>query len=171
MARAASKLVYGAVAGAIGTFAMTAAMRRLKKRLPPDEQYPLPPREVSEIMLRRQGVDAGESELRAAAMLSHFGYGALSGALYATLRRRSPQRGALFGALVWAGSYFGWIPAAAILTSADHHPARRNLLMILAHLVWGAATDLAYQELRKADAAVFGGGPAKDDWRRRRRMR
>src|SRR5688572_13093277 len=42
----AGRLLIGAVAGFVGTMAMTAAMNRLHRRLPAREKYPLPPREI-----------------------------------------------------------------------------------------------------------------------------
>jgi hypothetical protein len=52
-----------------------------------------------------------------------------------------------FGLAVWAVSYLGWLPAAGILSPATEHPARRNALMIGAHVVWGATTGLAVGRL------------------------
>jgi uncharacterized membrane protein YagU involved in acid resistance len=46
-------------------------------------------------------------------------------------------RGALAGLALWVGSYLGWLPAVGILRPATRHPWRRNLLMIVAHIVWG----------------------------------
>ena len=41
------------------------------------------------------------------------------------------------GVAIWAGSYLGWLPAMGILSPATRHPWRRNLLMIVAHIIWG----------------------------------
>src|SRR5687767_15180090 len=38
--------IFGAIAGMVGTMAMTSTMRRLHKKLPPKQRYPLPPREI-----------------------------------------------------------------------------------------------------------------------------
>jgi hypothetical protein len=43
--------------------------------------------------------------------------------------------------LVWAASYAGWLPAVNTLPPPQRRPAGRNLLLILSHLVWGAATE------------------------------
>jgi hypothetical protein len=95
-------------------------------------------------LARKTGVD---DELDAPArsavtIVSHFGYGAAAGGLYTTMfdARRDPlAKGVLFGLFVWIASYLGWLPAAGILSSATEHPARRNALMIAAHVVWGVA--------------------------------
>jgi putative membrane protein len=39
-------------------------------------------------------------------------------------------------------SYLLALPILKILTPATEHPARRNILMILAHFVWGATLGL-----------------------------
>jgi uncharacterized membrane protein YagU involved in acid resistance len=48
-------------------------------------------------------------------------------------------KGMIFGLLVWFSSYLGLLPATGILHQPKEQPPRPNLLMIVAHLVWGAA--------------------------------
>jgi hypothetical protein len=159
----ATNVLLGALAGTIATIAMTAAMRRLHRRLPKDERYPLPPREITETVARRGDVVPSEEALRDAALTAHFAYGAATGALYALLpRRNSVPFGAAYGLLVWAASYCGWVPAARILRPPTEHPARRNALMITAHLIWGAATAWTTNELRAARSTILRNGPLKD---------
>ena len=43
-----SRLIVGGIAGFVATLAMTAAMRRMHRRLPRAESYPLPPRELTD---------------------------------------------------------------------------------------------------------------------------
>lgn len=66
------------------------------------------------------------------------------------------------GAAIWAGSYFGWVPALGILTPASEHPRRRNALMIAAHIVWGATTALALRELLFARRTILNDRPIED---------
>ena len=49
-----TRLLIGGIAGIVGTLAMTAAMRRLHRRLPEEERYPLTPREI---------IDSGSKQL------------------------------------------------------------------------------------------------------------
>jgi hypothetical protein len=155
-------MVLGAIAGIVGTAAMTASMRAMHRRLPRGERYPLPPREIVERVLPDE--TAGEQPLKIATMTAHFGYGAASGAVASIADLpRDPLPGALYGVLVWTVSYFGWIPAAGILKSADHHPVRRNLLMIAAHLVWGSVTFATLRELERAEAEVFAARSGRKD--------
>jgi hypothetical protein len=46
-----TRLLLGALAGVVGTAAMTVAMRALHRRLPPQHRYPLPPREIVQEVL------------------------------------------------------------------------------------------------------------------------
>lgn len=156
----ASRLLIGAIAGAAATVAMTAVMNRLHRRLPPHEQYPLPPREITERTLPRC---AGNQAIQDSATAAHHLYGAATGALIAAAAPSiGPARGALAGVGVWAASYFGWVPVMGILEPVHRHPARRSALMIAAHLVWGAVTALSIRELEGARSTTLRAGPIKD---------
>ena len=156
--RLGSRLIIGAIAGAVGTMAMTSAMRRLHDRLPDKERYPLTPREIVDSTL-----DPDEEPGRDLTTVAHFAYGAACGALIAAADPRpGPRTGAGAGVAVWLASYMGWIPALGILKPATRHPARRNLLMIGVHLVWGAATAKAMRELADARETIFAGGEDRD---------
>jgi uncharacterized membrane protein YagU involved in acid resistance len=121
--------------------------------LPRREKYPLAPRLITEEITERAGLEdrMSENELAGLTIFSHFGYGALFGALYALVEKRSSMpsglRGALAGLAIWIGSYLGWLPAMGILRPATRHPWRRNLLMIIAHLVWGVTLGEATHRL------------------------
>jgi uncharacterized membrane protein YagU involved in acid resistance len=156
--RLSSRLVIGAIAGVVGTMAMTSAMRRLHARLPEAERYPLTPREIVDSTL-----EPDEAAARELTTASHFAYGAACGALLAAANPRTgTASGAGAGVAVWLASYMGWIPAFGILKPATGHPVRRNLLMIGVHLVWGAATAKAMRELSDAQETIFSGGDDRD---------
>jgi uncharacterized membrane protein YagU involved in acid resistance len=151
------RVVYGAVAGVAGTALMTIAMHWLWRRLPENERYPLPPREIIERTLPG-AVDrhAGEQTRREMTLAAHFAFGAAAGVPFAVgTRSRSPAAGALYGVVVWAASYLGWVPAMRILKPASEHPTRRNLLMIGVHLIWGASMALALRRVERAEMAPF----------------
>jgi hypothetical protein len=138
------EVLLGSVAGCAATVPMTLAMEVLHRRLPPAEQYPLPPRQVTVRAAEAVGVGAPSSDSRqkAATIVAHFGVGTAMGALYGTAtrgRRPGPLGGAAFGLAVWAGNYLGLLPALGLLRPATEHPPRRTAIMIAAHLVWGAA--------------------------------
>jgi biotin transporter BioY len=109
---------------------------------------------VTEGLAEKAGVNEhlDEEERKAATWVSHFAYGATCGALYGAVSEgrtggHPMLAGVGFGLAVWAGSYLGWLPAAGVLSPATEHPARRNALMIAAHVVWGATTGLAVERL------------------------
>ena len=87
----------------------------------------------------------------ATTMILHFGYGSVIGALYIPFARLAPGlrplNGMVFGLLVWAGSYLGWLPMTGLISPATRHPADRNRLMIAAHLAWGQVIALTSQGL------------------------
>ena len=134
----------GALAGFIATLPMSIVMLTWHKLLPHSERYPLPPEQITQRLADRFGAErASRGPLRdILSVIGHFAFGASAGSLYVPLVKVSPLpvllTGLIYGFLVWFVSYEGWIPRARILPPAHREPARRNLMMIVAHLVWGA---------------------------------
>jgi uncharacterized membrane protein YagU involved in acid resistance len=138
---------------------MTAAMEVLHRFLPPEERYPLPPRQIVDnaIELAEAGpapaVDMPEADADRAdvSLAAHFAFGAMAGSAYGAIIRTRPSHPVLagvgFGLLVWGTQYLGVLPAAGLLSNARNHPARRNALMIAAHVVWGAALGVMADRL------------------------
>jgi uncharacterized membrane protein YagU involved in acid resistance len=158
-----SRLLIGAIAGVVGTLAMTAAMRRMHERLPPEERYPLTPREIVDSGAEQSGVPLADETAKDVTTAAHFAYGAASGALLGAANvMLGPMSGATAGVGVWLASYMGWIPGANILKPATDHPPRRNLLMLAAHVVWGVATAKAMRELVAARETILTQGTDRD---------
>ena len=158
-----SRLLIGAIAGFVGTMAMTAAMRRMHEKLPPKESYPLTPREIIDSMAEQADVPLSGEAAKDVTTAAHFAYGAASGALLGGAGvMLGPVSGAMGGIGIWLGSYLGWIPTAKVLKPATDHPPRRNLLMLAAHIVWGVATASAMRELIAARESILEDGPDKD---------
>ncbi len=158
-----SRLLIGAIAGFVGTMAMTSAMRRLHQRLPQEVRYPLTPREIIDSAAEKAQVELGNEAAKDATLAGHFLYGAACGAMLGAVDPRMGRgSGALAGFGIWFGSYLGWIPAARILKPATEHPARRNLLMIGVHLVWGWTTAAAMRELMQVRGTMIEAGPDED---------
>lgn len=151
-------MLLGAASGCAATVPMTVVMEALHRQLPAEERYPLPPREITEVLSEKVGVedDMNERQKFALAVSAHFGMGTTMGAIYGALARSIPLpvplAGAAFGLAVWGGNYLGILPALGILRSATDHPPRRTGLMIAAHLVWGITTAVAVEALRDKDA-------------------
>jgi hypothetical protein len=127
----------GLLAGFAATVPMTAVMEFLHRRLPWHERHPLPPHEITTEMAERIGIREHLDEPE---------HAAAAGAAYAPLAGNVPGspalKGAAFGLIVWGASYLGWLPAADFLSAATKEPPRRNALMIIAHMVWGAILGL-----------------------------
>ena len=151
------KLLNGALAGFIATAPMSLTMVLGWRLLPRREKYHLPPRLITEEIAEKVGIEdhMDENELIGLTVVSHFGYGAIFGALYSLFEQRIPShsslKGALTGVALWMGSYLGWLPALGILTPATRHPWRRNLLMIVAHVVWGVTLGEITRKLNSND--------------------
>ena len=151
----------GAISGFIATAPMSLSMLLGWMLLPRREKYHLPPRLITEEITERVGVEEriSEGELVGLTAASHFGYGAVFGALYALFEQKVPLhasiKGMLAGIALWAGSYLGWLPAMGILTPATRHPWRRNLLMIVAHVIWGLTLGEGVRKLTENQTKGF----------------
>lgn len=147
----------GLAAGVVATAPMTVLMRRLHRRLPPHERYPLPPQQITARLARSVGLNAGVRNPQAWEIkthVAHYGYGAACGGVYALVEPHLPGRhavakGAIFGLGVWTISYLGLLPAARILPPATRDYRERNAVMIAAHLVYGTALALAFNACRR----------------------
>jgi hypothetical protein len=148
------RLLHGALAGIAATAAMTVAMNRMFRALPERERYPLPPRELTEAVAGGPAA-AKPSSSAGAAMAAHFAFGAVTGAGFALQDRRDVASGSAFAIGIWGASYLGWIPAAGLLRSATSHPARRNALMLAAHIIWGSTLATVLRELDAAAEEAF----------------
>jgi hypothetical protein len=141
-------VIAGAVAGTLATIPMTLFMEAMHKRLPGEPPRPLPPREVAEAFAVKAGVhgDFSERDFQNLTLAIHFGYGALTGAMFGAVAPRGATNavaaGALFGIGVWAASYLGWLPAFGVRHSPRYDPPTRTRLMVASHVVWGGTTAL-----------------------------
>lgn len=151
-----SALIRGALAGAVATLPMTMIMSKLFGELPrEDKARPLPPGEITGEVERRAGVASqiDDRAHRKMTVASHFGFGALCGAIYTMTFHRLDMKpivkGPVFGMAVWGISYMGWLPALGLAPAAWRESKQKNKLMIIAHLVWGASlARLALQDTR-----------------------
>ena len=147
-----NKIVAGTLAGFSATVPMTAAMIAMHRALPLRQRYPLPPRRVTMNVADAAGVreELDEPQRKAATLALHFGYGAGTGGIFALLAPRTPgpavPKGIAWGLIVWTASYLGLLPALGLHEPAMRQPAGRNVLMILAHIVWGASLGLLLSE-------------------------
>lgn len=145
--------IAGAISGALATAPMTLFMSYSHRKLPRKEQYPLPPRNITMKIAKEAGIKntMEEDEKFLLTMVNHFGYGAGAGALFYPISKHlhmpKATSGMIFGLGVWAISYMGLLPVIRLYPIATKIPFRRNLLMIAAHVVWGASLGMIADNL------------------------
>jgi uncharacterized membrane protein YagU involved in acid resistance len=141
-------LTIGAIAGATATVPMSVAMELLYDRLPAWQRYPLPPRLITRRLADLTELDGTltERQTRGVVLGLHLLYGATVGSVFPSIARQVPlppvATGIGYGLFVWTASYLGLLPALRLLRPATQHPRRRSVVMILAHVVWGAVLGL-----------------------------
>lgn len=142
MERDVKAILDGALGGAVGTAAMSAVMLVAGKSGLMGEH---PPDKIAGAALDAAGIrEPDEGAQDAVAVTLHFGFGVGMGALFGLLHRRLPRwvpaglHGVLFGALVWAASYQGWVPALGIMPPASRDRPDRPRVMLVAHGIYGA---------------------------------
>ncbi|MCZ2401814.1 hypothetical protein IV498_01090 [Paenarthrobacter sp. Z7-10] len=128
----------GAVGGLAATVVMTTGLT-FSDRLGVRNRQP--PRKIVQAALP----DLPKDTLDTVAVVTHFGYGAAAGALYAAAipaRFRNPATGTGYGLLIWALAYEGWLPALGVVPAAHREKWSRALTMLLAHVLYGATLGL-----------------------------
>lgn len=136
------KLGEGLAGGALATVPMTATMFAAQKLGRMGKQ---PPQQITDVMLDKADVTAPRRERRVLAGIAHFAFGAGAGALFALVRPGRPTlaraaiEGAAFATGVWAASYAGWVPALGIMPPPQRDRTDRQVSMVIAHWVFGAA--------------------------------
>ena len=145
------ELAAGAVAGTVGTVAMSTLMLTAQRAGMLGEQ---PPRKVSDAVLDAVGGGgADERSRRLGTAFIHLGIGATAAALHQVVRhavghpRPAAAWGGGLGAAFWALNY-GWIaPAAGIMPPPDRDRRGRAPVMLAANVVWGAVSTVAGDRL------------------------
>lgn len=147
------RLIQGSLAGLPATVPMTAVI--LAGRAAGWLRTP-PPVEITENVAEFVGEDPDPDspEFQAAWLAAHFGYGAVCGAAYASVRPALPcpdaVSGLLFGGLVWGVGYLGLMPALHLFPPATEDSPRRTAVMIAAHAVFGLSLASIERALRAA---------------------
>ena len=145
----------GAAVGTVATVPMTVFWEVMHQRLPGEPPRPLPPREVAEALAVKAGVSRhmSETQMQWLALAAHFGYGALTGAIFGVIAPDRPtaaiRAGMLFGFGVWTSSYLGWMPATGIRHSPKYDVPTRTRLIVASHIVWGATAGLLMSLARR----------------------
>ncbi len=149
------RVIRGALAGLVGTTAMTGAMFAIKKAgMAPGEPAP---KEIAENLEKKIGVyhQLPKPAFEASWAMLHFGYGTASGTAYALAQEgalevgRPLLVGPLFGVLLWVIGYCGWLPLLGLYPPPTRLPTRKVAAELVAtHLIYGTATAVAHRALR-----------------------
>jgi uncharacterized membrane protein YagU involved in acid resistance len=143
----------GAIGGAVATGAMTGVMSAV--HVATGSHKEIAPKRITVNALARLGLhdDVDEDTRHVLTIVSHWAYGMGCGAIFGAVRKWSKLRlpgvlqGAVFGLVVWAVSYMGWVPAVGLLPPVwNQDPARRRELL-LAHIVFGATLGATFDRL------------------------
>ena len=145
-------LVSGVVAGVLATAPMTAVMVALNRRLPPNRA--VPPGEITGRVAARAHVreHLSDEQMKELSLFAHFAYGGAAGAVLGPAQHLIVLPGWLvgmfYGLFVWAASYIGFLPALHLTRPVQNEPPSRHVMMIVAHLVWGAVLGAIIAMLR-----------------------
>lgn len=144
----------GSIAGAVATTTMTGFMRLSQQT--GFYQKELPPTKVTQAATKTLGVEqfvspAGETLLTG---LAHWAFGMIGGAVFGVAGKTShwiPTRfgGLVFGLLVWAVSYMGWIPALRILPMPWNERGKHGSMPFIAHVIYGATLGIVVRRLEQ----------------------
>ena len=106
-----------------------------------------------------------QEELRLAAPLVHYLFGAAVGAIYGAYaeHRRADVSGAAFGTTVWLAADEIAMPLLGLSDSTARRPIEMHLQSLVAHLVYGAATEMTRRSVRaQFDGATPDAARAED---------
>jgi len=131
----------GAVAGVIGTAAMTGA-RIAADRAGIHGRRPA----HSEIVRRLRAVTGRKPwghEAETMATVAHYAFGAAAGAVYAVVapRRARPVGGVVYSMTIWAVSYFGVLPWLRLMPAPAEDATGRQVVIAVDHVVYGLVLD------------------------------
>jgi hypothetical protein len=144
----------GAASGFLATFPMTLTMLGIRKALPIFHRHSIPPYKITTRISRKLKLHAPweTKKKNALTTASHFGYGVAGGVVYSAFANKSELppavKGTAFGLVLWAGSYFGWLPAAKILPPSREH-WKRHAMMAASHVVWGTSMAYIFERVEK----------------------
>ena len=162
-------MVVGAIAGLAGTWAMSEAQRLWthaagdeapesaggrhdardwQERSEHQNSNELAAQAIARPVLGR---DLTREELRVAAPLTHYLFGAAMGAIYGVYaeRRESNASGAGFGTTVWLAADEIAMPLLGLSDSTTRRPLEMHLQAFVAHLVYGTVTEVTRRSVQR----------------------
>ena len=136
------RVMWGFFGGFLATLPMTIWMLSANRLLPAKKPDPLPPEEITETLIRKADLEpaVNDTQKKEASLVNHFLYGGLVGMPFGVLKSGDGvKQGLFYGLWVWISNYLGLLPVVRLYPPATHEPARMNVIMIIAHLCWGAS--------------------------------
>jgi putative membrane protein len=107
---------------------------------------------ISEEIFDRELKNKEEKEIGGA--IAHYAMGATSGAIYGAAAEFLPEvtigTGLPFGAAVWLVADEGLVPALGLSKSPTEYPLSKHAYALASHLVYGVATELVRNAVRRA---------------------
>ena len=134
-------VIRGARAGLVATLAMSVPMLAARRV---GLIAPQPPEVITARVARRGGMRLSGTPLDVATSIAHLAFGGAAGGLYALATgpagpvRAGAQVGSGYGALIWAMAYLGVLPRLRLVSSPGQGGWTREIVMLSAHLVYGA---------------------------------
>lgn len=155
MRNVVARALSGILAGVVATGVMSLVMAAGKSLGALGEP---PPRRITRRLLTCLGPARPRAQaLDATALAAHVGFGASLGLLYGLLPvRRSQRAGLVYGALVWAANYAGWLPKSGLMPRPSRDRPGRPTAMFAAHLAFGGALARAYRAFGTPQASLRG---------------
>ena len=153
------RLFAGGLAGFVATLPMTVVMVMGYRRLPVRDRFTWPPYKITIKASKGIGLSRrqGPRERLQLALAAHFGFGTAAGGLYGLLAEIIPLpsvvAGALYGVIVWAASYLGWLPLTGLYQPPSQESPRRQAVLLAAHLIWGPILGLLFDQLHRSQSS------------------
>lgn len=156
-------VVAGFVGGALAAGAMSLVHGVVGALGPESRAQPAPenqPRQEDATVTVAEGIMSRlvrrplpEASKPLASNLVHYGFGAGVGALYGGAAAVAPivtiGAGLPFGAAVWLGAHVVTVPALGLAEPPTRRPPAQEGLELIAHLVYGAITELTRRLIRR----------------------
>jgi hypothetical protein len=136
-----NSVVRGAVVGAAATLPMSVVMGAGHE----EKESGPSPRKLTARLIGALGRWPRREHRQGSSLASHFLFGAAAGAAFSPALGRittGPVRiviGAVYGAAIWATMYGHVLPALGLSTTPESDRPGRPLVMLAAHLAYGAA--------------------------------